>query len=905
MFKRLLLSALALSLSLLFSNALAFTGALYSHPFSDIEETQWESAISFLYNEGIVDGYSDSTYRPDQEVNRVEFLKIVIESQFSGIPSADGTCGFEDLEAGAWYLQYVCFAEEEGIVSGYPDGTFQADNAVNLVEALKIIELSYGWFVSEDPDVWYANYVKVAEAANLIPEDVDSYDQGLTRGQMAELMARFISFNRGEWTGNVESIEGTVEEVVEEEVTEEIVEDEVIEEEEEEEETEVVATNYSFTSGTGDGEVGQVLVQKGEDWGLPTYLDFSESGTVYSGFGVPAQAASFDSALGFAAGGTGWKNYLGEDENAEIFLDNFFDNWDPDVSGEEHRIWFHGMTGICGGGGPDWLYEDYDIPRMIDVLTESYVESDLPGAQFYSWYVEVLSEDGNTLGIVENWISNWTGTYATTYAFWRSDYLEKRRDFWNKFTQEILNEDSRGLTHMITLNGECALLNNYLKYGLMSPEQIDYANESLVLNALEGDVGVNPIWLLSLGQGDRAYDKLADLAYAYGLGMGAMTSEYHNTYRFMQHFKNVVYDQDNETYVQTGDDPYGAKHVNINTFVDIESDLTDSATCSESSGWQHEDFNTYARYRVFQYLSLNALGLGFDSIEVPSASLPSEGNYCTDSSTSAKCSCDSSSYVVNAGFEYEDIENEGAPEFFEWMSVMIGRSAEDSPEAFCSLGQHGEAVPDGVDFYDAHDARISEEDWGVTSGSCAEDNGVEVCGYNNWAFVPRVSSTGMHCSMDMSQSDGQSEATLILSEARLGANTPSLDSKNWGDDGLVYEGRRVSSGSHMLYFDLDSDFASGGNSGGDFTVKVFFENEESGNGEFQLYYAGENGWTAGESASFDSGMDGIHSATFRIVDASFDGGGPGGNDLAIYSPASNGLAFLNVRVIRLDGEEVQ
>ena len=71
--------------------------------FSDVPENAfYKKAIEFLQELGIVNGYADGTFRPNNEVNRAEMLKILFEA--AGIPDAelapynDHNC-FEDVPA--------------------------------------------------------------------------------------------------------------------------------------------------------------------------------------------------------------------------------------------------------------------------------------------------------------------------------------------------------------------------------------------------------------------------------------------------------------------------------------------------------------------------------------------------------------------------------------------------------------------------------------------------------------------------------------------------------------------------------------------------------------------------------------------------------------------------------------
>ncbi|MFA4814964.1 MAG: S-layer homology domain-containing protein [Candidatus Gracilibacteria bacterium] len=165
---------------------------------SDIEGHDYEDTITLLTEAGIINGYPDGTYQPDREVNRVEFLKIVVGSVFDDIDTdaTDDTCDFSDTIEGEWYIPYLCRAVDEGIVRGYEDGTFKPEQTVNFVEASKIATLAHGQDLSEDGSMWYDEYVTYVSEHLLIPPDIDALDAYLTRGQVAELLGRYYLFDQ-------------------------------------------------------------------------------------------------------------------------------------------------------------------------------------------------------------------------------------------------------------------------------------------------------------------------------------------------------------------------------------------------------------------------------------------------------------------------------------------------------------------------------------------------------------------------------------------------------------------------------------------------------------------------------------------------------------------------------------
>ncbi len=116
-----------------------------SASFLDVPPTHPNAdAIQYVQQQGLVAGYPDGTFHPDAEINRAEFTKIVTIYQFGQemINMCHSRVRFTDIPTNVWYLQYICRAQDADIVSGYPDGTFRPGNKINFAEAAKIIVLA-------------------------------------------------------------------------------------------------------------------------------------------------------------------------------------------------------------------------------------------------------------------------------------------------------------------------------------------------------------------------------------------------------------------------------------------------------------------------------------------------------------------------------------------------------------------------------------------------------------------------------------------------------------------------------------------------------------------------------------------------------------------------------------------
>lgn len=160
--------------------------------FTDVSaNTQYSAAIEALAAKGIVSGQADgSAYAPSSPINRAEFLKIVMGSLGSATPATSSNC-FPDVQK-QWFAPYVCTAEADGIVSGYPDGTFRPDRNVTFVEAAKIISTAYGQHPQVSYGEWYDGYANALEESKAIPVSISGLDKPLTRGEMAEMLWRVM-----------------------------------------------------------------------------------------------------------------------------------------------------------------------------------------------------------------------------------------------------------------------------------------------------------------------------------------------------------------------------------------------------------------------------------------------------------------------------------------------------------------------------------------------------------------------------------------------------------------------------------------------------------------------------------------------------------------------------------------
>ncbi len=159
-----------------FLASIALVFVLFSSPsalaqsFSDVSKDNdgfdFFRSVEFIKSEGLANGYQDGTFKPNNLINRAEFLKILVETQFSRdtidncitnkISSNEKYIYFSDVPRDAWFAKYVCIAKSENIIKGYTDGTFRPGQNVSYGEALKMAVNTLVEYTKESTEgLWY------------------------------------------------------------------------------------------------------------------------------------------------------------------------------------------------------------------------------------------------------------------------------------------------------------------------------------------------------------------------------------------------------------------------------------------------------------------------------------------------------------------------------------------------------------------------------------------------------------------------------------------------------------------------------------------------------------------------------------------------------------------------------
>ncbi|MFH0838150.1 MAG: S-layer homology domain-containing protein [Patescibacteria group bacterium] len=159
----------------------------------DIAGDPYETAIRYLAENNIVQGYPDGSYQPQKSLNRAEFTKIIVGAKLSSEPTSSAANCFPDVKSSDWFSSYVCYAKDNGIIGGYPDNTFKPAKHINLAEAAKILVNTLNVKLSTDASgQWYEVYIRSMQNNAYIPDSFITVTQLVRRNQMAEMVYRIM-----------------------------------------------------------------------------------------------------------------------------------------------------------------------------------------------------------------------------------------------------------------------------------------------------------------------------------------------------------------------------------------------------------------------------------------------------------------------------------------------------------------------------------------------------------------------------------------------------------------------------------------------------------------------------------------------------------------------------------------
>lgn len=106
-------------------------------PFADVAKGSWYyEGVRYAYENGLMSGTGEGTFSPDLPTSRGMLVTILY--RMAGSPAA-GSASFTDVAKGQWYADGVAWASANGVVSGYPDGSFRPNDTITREQMAAIL----------------------------------------------------------------------------------------------------------------------------------------------------------------------------------------------------------------------------------------------------------------------------------------------------------------------------------------------------------------------------------------------------------------------------------------------------------------------------------------------------------------------------------------------------------------------------------------------------------------------------------------------------------------------------------------------------------------------------------------------------------------------------------------------
>jgi hypothetical protein len=153
--------------------------------YSDMNGEPSAEAVAVLSDLGVITGYPDGTFKPDNTLTRAEAAIVIVKAL--GLEHSVGaqTSNYTDMAGYGWAEGYIAFATNLGILSGYGDGTFKPGNTVSYNEMARMLVSALGYTPESLTGTWPANFVSKATALGIMDGIKSGGNAGANRGDVA------------------------------------------------------------------------------------------------------------------------------------------------------------------------------------------------------------------------------------------------------------------------------------------------------------------------------------------------------------------------------------------------------------------------------------------------------------------------------------------------------------------------------------------------------------------------------------------------------------------------------------------------------------------------------------------------------------------------------------------------
>ncbi|KOP70702.1 S-layer protein [Lysinibacillus sp. FJAT-14745] len=176
--------------------------AAATSPFTDIDQysSHYDNILK-LYSQGAISGYADKTFRPNQNVTRGQAAKMLATVLNLDLKNVEDPY-FKDVPESSEYYNYIAALQNAGIMSGYSNGTFMPNEVITRGQLAKILALGFKFEIASNYNHSFQDVTSQTSNAIYIQTLVDlkitegttpvtfSPYNAVTRGQIASFIVR-------------------------------------------------------------------------------------------------------------------------------------------------------------------------------------------------------------------------------------------------------------------------------------------------------------------------------------------------------------------------------------------------------------------------------------------------------------------------------------------------------------------------------------------------------------------------------------------------------------------------------------------------------------------------------------------------------------------------------------------
>lgn len=169
-------------------------------PFTDVKNHWALESIVFLRAKGIVGGFADGTFKPAGEVTRAQLASMLVRAK--GLKVVEEDPDFKDVTASHWARKDIATAKKAGIIGGYSDGTFKPNQPVTRQEIAAMIARAYtvsklktGQRFEDANSSWAKEAINQLIDGGVLggyPDNTFKPSRALTRAEVSVILARAV-----------------------------------------------------------------------------------------------------------------------------------------------------------------------------------------------------------------------------------------------------------------------------------------------------------------------------------------------------------------------------------------------------------------------------------------------------------------------------------------------------------------------------------------------------------------------------------------------------------------------------------------------------------------------------------------------------------------------------------------